>query len=370
MNKIPGILKRPEVIFAFVSVYAITAFGWWTFAHIRTADELYQSKINSLQLQCFQATLDVQEGIKDGVFNDTATIKEHFSQIYPKTEIVFGCCVNQFVVRPTEAALKLLEDKNIRTKWMYGLEGGVMLMLLFWGIVWIYQSLNSILGLNKRQNNFMLAITHELKTPIASAKLYMETLLKRRLDGAQQEQFIRNSISEINRLRDLVENILLASQLENSKFEIQKVESNISKLINQSVDNFALPRNLEKRIIKDIEENIFVETDEAALDAILTNLLSNATKYSPSDKPVEVCVKQANNYTLISVKDEGAGISDQDKKRVFEKFYRVGDESTRKTKGTGLGLFIVKNLINHIGAKLAVRDNVPNGTIFEIIIKQ
>ncbi len=368
MNKITGILKRPEVIFAFVSIYAITAFGWWTIAHIRTADELYQSKINSMQLQCFQATLDIQEGIKEGVFKDTITIKEYLNQIYTKTEIVFGDSMNQFVVRPTETALQLLENKNSRTKWMYGLEGAVMLLLLIWGIVWIYQSLNRILGLNKRQNNFMLAITHELKTPISSAKLYMETLLKRKLDITQQEQFIRNSIIEINRLRDLVDNILLASQLENSKFETQKVETNVSKLISQCIDNFALPRNLGQRIVKDIEENIFLETDEAALDAILTNLLSNAIKYSPSYKPVEVCVKQANSHTLICVKDQGAGISDEDKKRVFEKFYRVGDESTRKTKGTGLGLFIVKNLVNHLGAKLVVRDNVPNGSIFEITI--
>jgi signal transduction histidine kinase len=253
---------------------------------------------------------------------------------------------------------------------MYGLEGLVMLLLLIWGIIWIYQSLNRMLGLNRRQNNFMLAITHELKTPIASAKLYQETLLKRKLEPEHQFQIIRNTLTEINRLRDLVDNILLASQLETTTFEIQPAELNLSKLVTQSIENFASPRNMNNRFRIDVEENIFVTTDEQAMEAIVTNLISNAAKYSPAEMPITIALLQDATKTILRISDLGSGIGEKDKKRIFDKFYRIGDETTRKTKGTGLGLFIVKNLANRLGAELLVKDNVPNGTIFELILKQ
>jgi signal transduction histidine kinase len=180
----------------------------------------------------------------------------------------------------------------------------------------------------------------------------------------------RSAITEINRLRDLVDNILLASQLENKHFVLQRVESNISKIISNCIDTYATPRNLHSRIIADIEENIFIETDESAIEAVVNNLISNAFKYSPSDKPVMISLKQSDKNTVFTICDFGLGISEVERKKIFDKFYRVGDESTRRTKGTGLGLFIVKNLLNLLGAEVRVLPNKPQGTIFEITINQ
>lgn len=376
MSKFATIFKKPELIFAFVALYAITAFGWWTISHINTVEALHTVKMKNLELECYSATYDVTDGINNDFFADTAHMHRYMEQYYPKLEILFIEPQNQinpwdqFLVRPKQSSYEYLNSKSSRAKWMYGLEGAVMLLILIWGIVWIYQSLNSILGLNQQQNNFMLAITHELKTPIASAKLYMETMLKRKLEVSQNEEMTRSAIAEINRLRDLVDNILLASQLENKHFVLQKVESNISKLINNCIDTYATPRNLHARIIADVEENIFIETDESAMEAVVNNLISNAFKYSPSDKPVMISLKQSDKNTVLTVCDFGVGISDVERKRIFDKFYRIGDESTRRTKGTGLGLFIVKNLLNLLGAEIKVLPNKPQGTTFEITINQ
>jgi signal transduction histidine kinase len=368
--------KKPESIFAFVAIYAVTAFGWWTFAHMNTAEALYKVQLKNLELQCYEATFDIQDGINNDFFSDTIQMHNFMQRHYPKLELIFIDPQekikpwDQFLIRPTYQAYNSLETKSTRAKRMYGLEGAVMLLLLIWGIVWIYQSLNSILGFNQLQNNFMLSITHELKTPLASAKLYMETLLKRKLDFEQSTQITQSAVTEINRLRDLVDNILLASQLENKHFELQKVETNISKLVENCIKSFAEPRNLQNRIISSIEENIFIETDESAIETVVINLISNAFKYSPSDKTVMITLKQNKKNTVLSISDEGPGISESDSKKIFDKFYRIGDESTRKTKGTGLGLFIVKSLLNLLGAHIQVIPNKPNGCTFEVTLNQ
>ena len=366
--------NKPGLIFAFVSAYAITAFAWWTYAHIRSAAEIYELKVQILELESHNAMEDICNKVGNKILLDSTAIVQYFQAHYPKHNILFSSdtaqhtLLNRLDVTPKEHAFQALLREKSTDKWMYGTEGAVMVLLLIWGIIWIYGSLQSRINFNRRQNNFMLTITHELKTPLASVKLYLETMQKRQLDKEQTATIIRNSIIEVNRLGDLVDNILMASQLESNNFELQKVEINISKLVNRTIDAFATPRQLTGRMIKEIEENIFVQTDEQALESVLINLLSNAVKYSPSNKQINITLQQAKDHVVLSIKDHGPGISDGDKANIFKKFYRIGDERTRQTKGSGLGLFIVKNLLNLLDARIYVKDNQPSGTIFEMHI--
>lgn len=366
--------NKPGLIFTFVSAYAIIAFAWWTYAHMRSAKEIYDLKVQILELESHNAMEDICDKFSKNNISDSTLVAQYIHDHYPNHDIRFlndtDCVniINRITITPKENAYReLLKDKS-KDKWMYGTEGAVMVLLLIWGIIWIYGSLQSRINFNRRQNNFMLTITHELKTPLASVKLYLETMQKRHLEKEQTATIIRNSIVEVNRLRDLVDNILMASQLESNNFELQKVEINISKIINRTIDAFAIPRQLQGRIITDIEENVFVQTDEHALESILVNLLSNAVKYSPADKPINITLQQAKDHVILSIKDFGPGINDDDKANIFKKFYRIGDERTRQTKGSGLGLFIVKNLLNLLDAHIYVKDNHPTGTIFELHI--
>jgi signal transduction histidine kinase len=116
-----------------------------------------------------------------------------------------------------------------------------------------------------------------------------------------------------------------------------------------------------------IEPLIFLNGDKFALTSVLTNLIENAIKYSPPCAEIKISLKQKGDQISFIVADSGIGIDDQEKSRIFEKFYRVGSEETRKTKGTGLGLFIVKQVLDKHQATIKVKNNNPSGTIFEVI---
>ncbi len=365
-------MNKPGIIFAFVSVYAIAAFTWWTIAHIQSSETIYQTGKENIELLCYKASSDVSGAIAQELFRDTNQLKEYVKFNFPLLEIVFVESEKQanpmdyFLIRPLQSEYDKLDLKRTRNVYMYGAEGIVMVLLLIWGIVWIYQSLHTRLSFNKQQNNFMLSITHELKTPLSSVKLYIETLLKRDLDKEQSKLILRNSLSELIRLKDLVNNILMAAQLENKKFELMETEVSLSTVAAETFEKYVLPRSLHHRFSCLIEPEVFIEADATGLEILITNLLSNANKYGGADGKVELKVFTENHKAYLSVSDTGIGIQDEDKKHLFKRFYRSGDEQTRKSKGTGLGLFIVKNLLNLMKAEILIKDNQPKGTIFEI----
>lgn len=368
--------NKTSVVFGIVTVYIVAAFGWWTVAHIRASRNLYKEQREKLELMCFKATIDVNGAVAQEMFNDSNDLKKYFYANYTGLEVVFDpensglTGLDSYLIRPTEEAYEQLHKKSKRTTLMYTMEGVVMMGLLFWGIIWIYRNLYNKLKLKRQQSNFLLSITHELKTPLASIKLYLETLQKRQLDKDQAATIVSNSLGDVSRLRDLVDNILLAAQLDNSKYELQRFEINLSETAEHVINKFVLPRNIQGRVNINIEKDVFLTTDEAAMEMILTNLLSNAVKYSPADGKIDVQLRTDNTHVILSVSDEGQGISPEDKEYIFSKFYRSGDEQTRKSKGTGLGLFIVKNLLNLLEAEIKVKDKHPKGTTFEITLKK
>lgn len=371
-------LKKPGVIFAFVSVYIVAAFTWWTVLHIRSSRNIHTLEMSELELLPYKATFDVQQAVDQEMFRDTIDLKKYFYFNYPNLELVFhqpeadvSDPLHNYAIVPKREVVYAIESKYTRRFWMYGLEGIVMMGLLFWGIIWIYRSLQTRLNLKRQQSNFLLSITHELKTPLASIKLYLETLIKRpNLDKQQSDTMIKNSINDVERLRDLVDNLLMAAHLDNHKFNLVFVGVNLSDLLKITAEKYMLPRNLQDRFILDIEPDVMASVDVFAIEMVLNNLMSNAFKYSPSDKPVSIHLRTEGQQIKISIADKGKGISAEDKKNLFDKFYRAEDENVRKSKGTGLGLFIVKTLVNLHGGSVVVTDNVPSGVIFELTLQK
>ncbi len=365
--------NKTRIVFGLVTVYIIAAFGWWTYAHIRASKKLYASERENLELLCYKASLDINSAISEEIVDDTIKAQGYLQANFPSLEIVFGDesqPLDNFLIRPAKQSYLQLEKRHTRTMWMYGLEGLVMMGLLFWGIIWIYRNLNNSLKLKRQQSNFLLSITHELKTPLASIKLYLETLQKRTLDKEQATTIVQNSLGDVSRLRDLVENVLLAAQLDNSKYELQEFEVNLTENIEQTIHRFVTPRNLQTRFNVQLEPNVFMVTDATAIEMVMNNLMSNAVKYSPPDGKIEITLRTDPSHVIISVSDEGLGISPEDKKNIFTQFYRSGDEQTRRSKGTGLGLFIVKNLLTLLNGEIKVKNNQTKGTTFEFSFKK
>jgi signal transduction histidine kinase len=221
--------------------------------------------------------------------------------------------------------------------------------------------------LHNQQKNFLLSVTHELKSPLASIKLYLETILKRDLGKEQTHSFLRNSLKDIERLDDLVENMLIATKIENRSYSFPKEDFDFSDLVEKVADRLQVHTCRTQTIRAEIEKGLHLTGDKFALTSVVTNLIENAVKYSPPCSTIGVKLWRNNGAIQFEVADTGIGINDEEKLKIFDKFYRVGSEDTRKTKGTGLGLFIVKQVLNHHGAYIKVKNNAPTGSIFEVI---
>lgn len=262
-----------------------------------------------------------------------------------------------------------IETEKRKKEFQYIGEGVTFMLLILVGAVFVYRATRKQIRLNHQQQNFMMAVTHELKTPIAVAKLNLETLLKRKLDGTQQEKLLDNTLREANRLNDLCNNILLASQIESGNYSLNKQEINFTELVYESVDYFKTRFPAFAIYDDQIEEGIYVKGDDLLLQLAVNNLMENAIKYSGKQKEIFVCLKRDGKNALLEIKDEGGGIPAADKKRIFDKFYRVGNENTRQTKGTGLGLFLTKKILHDHKGTIWVTDNIPTGCIFAFTLK-
>jgi signal transduction histidine kinase len=167
----------------------------------------------------------------------------------------------------------------------------------------------------------------------------------------------------------LVENLLLSARFDSTQFNLNLEELDLSQLVEKTVHFFSIPRNLKDRIQLKIEPSLFVLADVSAIDTIITNLLSNAVKYAPEDSLIQVVLEKKDKQINLSIIDNGPGITESAKKDLFNKFYRIGDENTRKTNGTGLGLYIVKNLAIKLGAEVLVENGNNGGSVFTIRFK-
>ncbi|MBA3828847.1 MAG: HAMP domain-containing histidine kinase [Taibaiella sp.] len=260
--------------------------------------------------------------------------------------------------------MQLLQNKyEMRVKQYYG-EGSTFLLVILIGAAVVWSSFRKSIHLSRQKNNFMLSVTHELKSPIAAIKLNLQTLEKHQLDAAKRSSLIERCIKEANRLNDLCNNMLFASQIEGRQYVASKEIINFSELVEDAVRDYAqrYPRPFEEDINVDCKLN----GDRVMLGLAINNLLENAVKYSPPDKPIVVELTEKNNCILLCVKDEGAGIPNDEKKKIFDKFYRVGNEGSRKSKGTGLGLYLTCKIIGQHKGKITVKDNLPHGSNFEV----
>jgi two-component system, OmpR family, sensor histidine kinase CiaH len=261
--------------------------------------------------------------------------------------------------------MQRIEAERSRNIAQYIGEGATFLVLTLAGALFVYRATRRQIRMNAQQQNFMMAVTHELKTPIAVAKLNLETLRRHQLDPEKQQKIIGTTLQETNRLNDLCNNILLSSQLEAGGYQLNPENCNLQSLVEETVQSFR-ERFPQRELVLDAATPIFVQVDVLMLRLAINNLVENAIKYAPADKPIRVYLQLSEGQANLSVSDEGSGIPDAEKKRVFDRFYRIGDEKTRHTKGTGLGLYLTRKIIEDHGGRIFVRDNSPRGSNFVI----
>lgn len=261
-----------------------------------------------------------------------------------------------------------IDRESKRNTAKYIAEGVTFLILIIIGAAFVYRSVRRQFRMQQQQQNFMMAVTHELKTPISVAKLNLETLQKYNLDPEKQKRLIRTTLDETDRLDFLTNNILIASQLEGGGYHSTKEELDLSTLLKDCLRDFR-NRFHDRVFNEDIEADADVKGDALLLQILINNLLENAVKYSPKESPVTAVLKKYRSGIELQLKDEGPGIPDNEKKKIFSKFYRIGNEATRKTQGTGLGLYLCRKIARDHNADISVTNNVPHGSSFVIVFK-
>jgi signal transduction histidine kinase len=264
----------------------------------------------------------------------------------------------------TEQLFKIDNDSKRNTE-KYIAEGVTFLILIFVGAFFVYRSTSKQFRVQLQQQNFMMAITHELKTPISVAMLNLETLQKYQLDAEKQKKLIRMTLQETSRLDTLINNILVSSQLEGGGYVFSKEELDFSSLFKDCLRD-AKTRYPERNFIEDIEPEIEIAGDPLLLQLLISNLIENAVKYAPKEKPIICKLSKSGNDVIMNIIDEGIGVADTEKTKIFEKFYRTGNESTRKTQGTGLGLYLCRKIAGDHNADISVTNNTPSGSNFAI----
>jgi len=258
----------------------------------------------------------------------------------------------------------ILAEEKKKTAQYVG-EGSTFLFLILLGALFVYREVRRQIRLQIQQQNFMMAVTHELKTPIAVMKLNLETLRKHRLDAEKQQRIIQTALQETNRLDALANNILIASQLEGGGYARTKEVMDFSDLSERSVRDYR-NRFPDKEWVANIQPDCTVTGDPFLLQLLVGNLLENALKYSPKEGAITLTLATEGRHVLLAVKDKGPGVPEEEKKKIFGKFYRSGQETTRQTKGTGLGLYLCRKIADDHKAMIKVGDNSPTGSIFTV----
>lgn len=315
--------KRTTLIFSVLVGYIVLQFLWWEVLLVKQSDNIISLKQNIAALSSSDDKI---------IFRDIADLQQ---------------------------------KKNARVYMIVG-EGTVFLLILLFGVYQVRKSIKRESELANQKSNFILSVSHELKTPIAATKLQLQTLLKHDLERDKQKELLNNALTENNRLHKLVDNVLMANQIENNNLSIQKENLNLSELLENTVKRYFSEQLDKKNISLNVEPDIFYSGDKELLPSIFINLIENAIKYSFETISIEVILKSINNKPLLEIKDQGCGISDQEKNTVFQKFFRSGSENTRKTKGTGIGLFIVKSICDLQQIQIKILNNQPAGSVFQI----
>ena len=236
------------------------------------------------------------------------------------------------------------------------------------GLIIVFQDITKEHKLDNIRKEFVANVSHELKTPITTIKSYTETLMDTEIDKEIYMQFLSVINNECDRMARLVKDLLQLSNLDYQKTVWKKEEVSLTKLLKEVLQklDFAI-KDKEHELVLDIEENLpDIVIDKDAIERVIINILSNSIKYTNNKGKIKVSLKSLDDFMCIKVEDNGIGIPEEDKRRIFERFYRVEKGRSRDLGGTGLGLSIAKQIIEAHGGEITLESILEEGTSVEI----
>jgi signal transduction histidine kinase len=257
--------------------------------------------------------------------------------------------------------------------WLLFALGGVSFGLIISGLLWLCLWLVREMRLNQRQRAFLDAVTHEMKTPLASLRLYVDTFERHDPDRRHRKEFLERMHDDLERLEQTVDQVLTAARSEDSSRRAKREPVALAALLGSCIEEVCARHDLPRSAVQlDVPQRETVYGNPNELSVVFRNLLENAVKYS--EQPVEVQVRvrgDGGDRIAVDISDRGVGIPPVELRKIFQRFYRVGRDVQRTASGLGLGLFIVRNLVRRQGGRVVARsEGSGQGSRFVVTLRR
>ncbi len=263
---------------------------------------------------------------------------------------------------------KLDPDQVLASQtWVVIMVLSILVGIILMGILLIFIYHQKTYQLYRLQNNFINNFTHELKTPVTSIKLYLETFLKYELANDERQKYIQYMLIDVSRLSENINSILNIAKLESKSYKGEFIESELVYVTQKFCENNKhLFQNCRIHIHNQLKEPILYFIDLSLFEMLLMNFLTNTIKYNDSETPtIEIDFKKTKKYLEIHLSDNGIGLEKKDIKKIFKKFYQVGNPENMSAKGSGIGLNLAQNIAKiHKGKISATSEGKGKGTTF------
>lgn len=342
--------------FGLVVSFLLAQVAWWLIFQ----RNYIQQNIEYAEITWLQEAALVQQLWAATAPEKREALKQELRQVFPHLEVEG----ERVYVNPER--LRAYRTEQMRYLRMFSYEGPFFLAVMLLGLYIIGRSLRREQEFKRRQQNFLMAASHEFRTPISTLRLLAQTLQMRELPREKQLTYLTHITHEIDRLEDLSERLLATSRLVQGLGQIKPERQDLNQAVGRCLarQQSTLMARGATLHLEPAPVPLLVDLDPEAFSLVLSNLLDNAVKYSPQpQKPIWVRLRREGERAVLEVEDRGVGLSKGDLQQIFEPFFRVGDEQTRRTHGLGLGLYLVKNITELMGGRVWA-EALPQGSRF------
>jgi signal transduction histidine kinase len=360
---------RPLYLFIGLVIVCQAQIAWWTYFLIRETTRSLATQLLSAERDRHLAELWLQRELNPTGQTppSRAQVEAFLASHFPNLKLQPGEPA-KIDIAPAFAAESAHEGRHAVI--MFVSEGAFFLIVMLGGVYLIYRALRRESELKRQQSDFVAAASHELKTPVAALKLAVQTLARPDLPRDKQARFLDNMVQDLARLELLLQMILKAGQIESGRFALHPEEVDLAaELERHAARAEPLLKEQNCELQAALEPGLRVRADRQALESILSNLIDNAAKYVQDGVHgrINLRLRRGGERAIIEVEDNGIGIERRELAHVFERFFRGTRESVRTRPGTGLGLYVVKELVEEQGGTIEAESaGLGRGTTFRV----
>lgn len=340
--------RRHFVVFALISLFALAQLTWWSIFQFHEGQRIVATQEHYWSQQIALASEkrhDLGPAFEDWLL-----------RAFPDLESAPGGSIR--VSAAARARLDELAGSRMR---MFLSEGAFFGLLVLIGVLYMFRTLREEIAIEHRQSVFLTATSHELKTPITSLRMYLDTLRERELSPPKRAEMLEVMSVDLDRLNDLIERLLQAQKVLTPDAMIANEFVDVSEETLRAVKEMThrIEFSGKHHLNVDTEYGLHASADPRRWQLVVKNLVDNAVKYSPDGGMIDVYLAKRERWIELSVVDQGCGFDADEAPRLFERFYRSGNEDTRTTQGIGLGLYLVREIVHSMRGRVAARSDGP-----------